>query len=355
MLSYQSKMYKESGTLVENWYAVGKKQEFKKNKPVGRIIFDIPVVVWKKDNGAYAAILDRCNHRNAPLSKGKIIDQCIVCPYHGWVYNEEGQCIDIPSEGPHKERIPNKKVDGFPIKEKNGLVWVWMGKSGEPSKEPYEMPVMSHHGWHYYYMTTPFENNVTDLVENFMDVPHTVFVHKGWFRDRKQVRVEAKVERTEDAVLVTYDQPNDSIGFSNWLINPKNLPMFHTDNFYMPNNTRVDYIYGENERGFIISSTCTPISPYKTMVYTLISYKFGWMTPLAKIGLPFYTKQVINQDVWIMNMHGDHLQKFNDVTDYRSTQCDYMHLYIESLRNHATNPTESSPPKPIVKDIEFWI
>lgn len=355
MLDFISKMYTNSGSLVENWYALGQPREFRKNVPLAKEILETPIVTWKKEDGSYTTILDRCNHRNAPLSKGKIVNQCIVCPYHGWAYNDEGQCVEIPSEGPHTERIPNKRVHQFPTKESNGLIWVWMGKSGEPSKEPYSMPVMSEHGWNYYYMVTPFKNNVTDLVENFMDVPHTVFVHKGWFRDRKQVRVEAKVERTEDSVLVTYDQPNDSIGFSNWLINPKNLPMFHTDNFYMPNNTRVDYIYGKNERGFIISSTCTPISPFKTMVYTLISYKFGWMTPLARLGLPFYTRQVINQDVWIMDMHGEHLKKFNETPDYRSTQCDFMHLYIESLRNHAENPEQHKKPNPIVKDIEFWI
>ncbi len=352
--NFRTKMYEKSGDLVNYWYAIGEVKEFKKNKPLQRIVFDIPIAVWLNEDGEYAAILDRCNHRNAPLSKGKIIDKCIVCPYHGWVYNEEGQCTSIPSEGPYVERIPNKKVESFPIESKYGLIWVWMGENKTPSREIFLMPVMEEHGWNYYYMKTAFKNNVTDLVENFMDVPHTVFVHKGWFRDRKQVHIEAKVERTNDSVLVTYDQPNDSIGFSNFLINPKNLPMKHTDNFYMPNNTRVDYIFGENERGFIISSTCTPRGEFDTMVYTLISYKFGLMTPVAKLGLNWYTRKVIDQDVWIMDLHGKNIQQFKE-TEYRSTQCDAMHIYIESLRDHAENPATKNKPKPIVKDIEFWI
>ena len=74
-------------------------------------------------------------------------------------------------------------------------------------------------------MTTKFSNNVTNLVENFMDVPHTIYVHKGWFRDRKQMRVPMNVERTEDSVLVSYQQNNDSIGAFDWMINPKGLSM----------------------------------------------------------------------------------------------------------------------------------
>jgi len=346
-------MYDDSGTLVEHWYAAGQARDFKKGKPVAVTIFELPIVIWRKKDGSMDAILDRCNHRNAPLSKGRVVKDCIVCPYHGWTYDGEGQCVEIPSEGPHTERIPNKRVRQFSTAEAHGLVWIWMG-SDAPDREPFPMPVMDEYGWRSYYMATTFKNNVTDLVENFMDVPHTVFVHKGWFRDRKQICIQAKVERTQDSVLVSYDQPNDSIGFSGWLVNPKGLPMQHTDNFYMPNNTRVDYIFGENERGFIITSTCTPISPFKTKVYTLISYKFGWLTPLARMVLGAYTRKVINQDVWIMDIHGENIKKFGG-EEYRSTQCDTMHLYIESLRRHAKGERVSHPPKPMEKEIEFWV
>jgi hypothetical protein len=130
--------------------------------------------------------------------------------------------------------------------------------------------------------------------------------------------------------------------------------MRHTDNFYMPNNTQVDYIYGDWERGFVITSTCTPIKPFKTKVYTLITYKFGWMNFLAGLGLNAYTRKVINQDVWIMKVHGENIQQLK-TTDYKSTQCDTMHLYIESLRNWAESNGEKPKPKPIIKNIEFWV
>jgi phenylpropionate dioxygenase-like ring-hydroxylating dioxygenase large terminal subunit len=349
-----SKMYESSGDCVNHWYVAGQSASFKKDQPKSVMIFEMPIVIWRLKEGSLTAILDRCIHRNAPLSEGRVVADCLVCPYHGWKYDRNGQCVEIPSEGPHTERIPNKKVTHFPVTESYGLVWIWMGRDKNPNKEPFPMPVLKNLGWHSYYMETKFENNVTDLVENFMDVPHTVFVHKGWFRDKKQICIKATVERTSNSVLVNYDQPNDSIGFSGWLVNPKKLPMKHTDNFYMPNITRVDYIFGDNERGFIITSSCTPIRPFETKVYTLISYKFGWLTPIARLGLAAYTRKVINQDVWIMDVHGKNIKLFEE-TAYHSTQCDLMHIYIESLRMHAQNNSKETSPKSTIKNIEFWI
>ena len=74
------------------------------------------------------------------------------------------------------------------------------------------------------------------------------------------MRSDATVERTDDSVLVTYHQKNDSIGLSTdgSSIRPANR-MKHTDKFYMPNVTRVDYDFG-GKRAFVITSQCTPES-----------------------------------------------------------------------------------------------
>jgi phenylpropionate dioxygenase-like ring-hydroxylating dioxygenase large terminal subunit len=346
-------MRETSGDLINYWYAAGLSKNLKAGKSASIIIFETPLVVWRDNQQVVHALLDRCLHRNAPLSAGKSKHDCVVCPYHGWVYNSQGQCVEIPSEGENATNIPKRKVQKFEVREAGELIWIWMG-DGPPDKLPFDMPLMDQKGWQHYYMTTDFDNNVTNLVENFMDVPHTVFVHKGWFRDTRKIAIKATVERTKDSVLVTYDQPNDSIGFSGWLVNPKKLPMKHSDNFYMPNNTRVDYIFGDEERGFIITSTCTPITPFKSRVYTLITYKFGWLTRFIKPLMNAYTRKVINQDVWIMKLQGDHLQKFPKA-DFTSTQCDFMHLFIESLRDHATHADGKPQPKPTKKEIVFWV
>ena len=204
---------------------------------------------------------DRCAHRNAALSKGAVFDGKLGCPYHGWVYDHEGRCVEVPSSGPDAAP-PQCGVRRFPAVERHGLVWVWMGDT-RPTREPFPMPYWDTPGWGTYYMVTEFPNEVTHLVENFMDVPHTTFVHVGWFREPAHKRVRVVVERTPDSVLVTYDLPNDEIGFTGRILNPDGAPTEHTDKFYMPNTTRVDYTFGPR-RGFTITSTCTPRGPFAT-------------------------------------------------------------------------------------------
>jgi phenylpropionate dioxygenase-like ring-hydroxylating dioxygenase large terminal subunit len=346
-------MLEKSGLLRDDWYVAARSCDLRGQKPIRRVVFEQPLVLWRDSNGTPAALLDRCCHRNAPLSKGNAAGDNIQCPYHGWTYDTKGNCVNVPSEGPDSEVGGGKTVPAFLTLERYGLVYVWMG-AGAPDKEPFAMPHWDQRGWGHYYMYTEFENDVTNLVENFMDVPHTVFVHKTWFRSARKIAVGMDVERTDNSVLVTYDQAADSIGFANWLLNPKKLPMTHTDRFYMPNVTTVDYIFGENERAFVITSTCTPMSPARTAVYTLISYKFGVLNPLFRLLLPPYTRKVIEQDVWIMKHQGDNLRTFGEA-DFRSTQADTLHLYIESLREWAAAGGVGTKPSPRKQRREFWI
>lgn len=350
-----SPMRRDSGLLAESWYAAAQSHEVTKKAPVGRVVMGEMIVLFRKPDGQVVAMIDRCLHRNALLSEGDVFDGCIGCPYHGWTYDASGRCINIPSEGPEGQAPEDeRRLPTFPVAEQDGLVWLWMGVDAAPQGRPFSMPHYRSPGWEAYYMKTRFENGVTNLVENFMDVPHTVFVHKGWFRSRARKRVPTTVERTEDSVLVTYDQPKDSIGFTEKLLNPKGLPMLHTDKFYMPNTTRVDYVFGDEERAFVITSTCTPMRELETEVYTLISFKLGPFNQLGKAFLPYYTRKVIEQDVDIMQIQGRALRHYG-APEFTSTPADTLHVHIEALREWAASGGEGERPAPVTERMDFWI
>jgi phenylpropionate dioxygenase-like ring-hydroxylating dioxygenase large terminal subunit len=221
-------------------------------------------------------------------------------------------------------------------------------------RAPFALPHNDEKGWRSYMMITEFEGDVTDLVENFMDVPHTAFVHSGWFRRATQAKpAEATVERTHDSVLVEYFQPDDSIGFSKWLLNPDGQPMAHTDRFYMPNVTRVDYMWGAR-RGFVITSQITPVTSDRARVYTAITFSFGVFNALARWLLPAYTRTVINQDVRIMRVQTRNLARFGE-RRFHGTEADAIHRAIESLREHARSGESTSAPEPFATRISFWM
>ena len=158
---------------------------------------------------------------------------------------------------------------------------------------------------------------------------------------------------------VEYFQKDDSIGFTKWLLNPDGKAMTHTDRFFMPNVTRVDYMWGER-RGFVISSQITPVTTsawlmlQRNLVYTAITFRFGVFNPIARALLPWYTRVVIDQDVAIMKNQTANLARYGGRA-FHGTEADTIHRAIESLRDHALAGEREAAPEPFTTRIGFWM
>lgn len=138
------------------------------------------IVLWLDEEGKPAAVIDRCCHRTAKLSKGELRKGCIVCPYHGWAFDREGKCTWFPQselEDPPKVY----KVQGYRCEERYGYVWVALDKPIT------DIPKFR-------YSDNPDFRKVDEfyevircaalrLMENSFDVAHVNFVHKNTFGD----------------------------------------------------------------------------------------------------------------------------------------------------------------------------
>ena len=93
--------------LMNYWYAVEHASKITPGKPHAIKALGEDLVIWRKQNGDIVAQSDLCVHRGALLSGGELIDDCLVCPYHGWEFNDQGKCQKIPAnlDG---VRIPRK-------------------------------------------------------------------------------------------------------------------------------------------------------------------------------------------------------------------------------------------------------
>lgn len=354
MNSSLPELKQRDGALVNNWYVACLSSGLPAQRPISSTIYDTPLVLFRDALGQPVCLKDRCLHRHALLSEGRVEQGQIVCPYHGWTYDKGGECVHVPSEGRVFCSRQGRKLKKYPAVEQDGCVWVWMG-DGAPStpRPPYRFPHWQEPGWGSYFMVTDFDNEVTQLVENFMDVPHTVFVHSGWFRNQTRMRVPIEVSTANGSVLVTYRQKADEIGFSSLILNPYGRPMTHTDCFIMPNITRVDYLFGD-DTGFVISSQCTPVSTLKSRVYTEIAYKLALGQKLLRPFLQFYTRQVIEQDVDIMHNQSRSLRAEFE-THYQNTAADLLHERIEALRAEGARQPAKAAALRSEQEAEIWI
>jgi phenylpropionate dioxygenase-like ring-hydroxylating dioxygenase large terminal subunit len=173
--------------LKNFWYAV----EFSARvttKPERLTVLGQYLVVYRTPKqGRVVALSDLCVHRGAALSGGWLNDDKIVCPYHGWEYEPDGQCTKIPANLPGRG-IPKKaRVDSYPVQEKYGFVWVFMGDLPEEERPP--MPVwpefddLVENGGRFRTVTGEFlwKANYERILENGCDIAHAPFVHAGRF------------------------------------------------------------------------------------------------------------------------------------------------------------------------------
>lgn len=341
------------GDLLNHWYILALDSEVPSDKPIARTVYDRPYVLFRDEKGEIKVYLDQCIHRGAPLSKGNCEKGGIRCPYHGWSFDGEGRLSEIPSDGPGAKVNHNWQLKGVPTVNKDGCVWIWPGDASLKTETPtWNFPYAADPNWTKYFMVTDFDNEVTHLVQNFMDVPHTVYVHAKWFRKKSSIKVKIDIEALDGKVKVTYHQPKDSIGFMGRILNPKNEPMVHTDEFIFPNITRVDYNFGK--RSFIINSQCTPTTRFKTRVFTWIAYELGAVSKPLLPFMKFYTRKVITQDVDIMEIHGAVLKKLGE-NQYHSSGADELHLAIQKMRTIGAENRLSPGSISFKKEREFWI
>jgi len=133
------------------------------------------IVIYRKSDGTPVAFEDRCCHRRAPLSAGKVEGDNLRCGYHGLVYDPSGKVIWAPGQ----DHLPDgSHVRAYPIIEKHGWVWIWMGDPAladprtAPAYDKYDDPK-----WASYDQLIPMKANYFLVVDNLLDLSHLPFLH----------------------------------------------------------------------------------------------------------------------------------------------------------------------------------
>ena len=161
--------------LRNQWYAAAEADEIG-HAPVGRILLNEPIVMYRMPDGRPVAMEDRCCHRRAPLSKGKVEGANLRCGYHGFLYAPDGKVVWVPGQ----DKIPpGAEVKTYPLIEKYGLVWIWMGAPArrDESLIPEEFKWNVAPGWISTGARLPVAANHMLLVDNLMDLSHVPFLH----------------------------------------------------------------------------------------------------------------------------------------------------------------------------------
>ena len=332
------------------WYIVAESHELKINEVIGRSLLGEWLAVWRNSAGKVTALQDKCLHRTAQLSRGHVQNNQLQCPYHGWTYKETGEVVNIPSMSPDHKPL-SKCAKSYEVIEQEGYIYVRLSNA-LPLIKPFSMPCHKEKGYTTIRLQNLFKNNVTNCAENFVDIPHTTFVHPKIFRDAKHEKFGAHIVREDGRVKVTYKNEKKNFGWFSWFLNPTGDEIGHTDEFFMPNVTSVHYRFsGKNH--FIITSQSVPVNEHETLVYTDLTYNYGIWTLPSRPLVRWQAQTIIDQDVEILNNQMETIKKYG--AHFQNSPADIIHTWIESIQNELA---EGRDPKELPRketEIEFWV
>jgi phenylpropionate dioxygenase-like ring-hydroxylating dioxygenase large terminal subunit len=240
----ESKKKMVTGTYLRNtWYVAAWSDDLADGKLLARTILKEPVVLYRKADGSVVALQDRCPHRFAPLSMGKIVNgDSLQCPYHGLEFGPSGACVLNPHGA---KNIPSRaRVRSYPVVEKHKAIWIWMGeREPDQSKVP-DFSVLDNvpemHTTKRDKMT--IKANYELVIDNLLDLSHTSYLHDGILGNSETVESDIAVELEGDDVIVSrYANSVKAPGLfaAQWPSGPEKVDKFTRMRWMAPSTMRL--------------------------------------------------------------------------------------------------------------------
>lgn len=179
--------------LRQFWQPIVEARKVEPGRSIPLTIMSEKLAVYRSQDGKVHCVDNRCAHRGAMLSTGWVEGDVIRCPYHGWAFGPDGQCVHQPLEAEGYKK--NIRIGGYPTQEYLGMVFVFLGE-GEPPEFP------RYPEWERAKMVAPQIDtrpcNWFQNIENFVDEGHVWFTHQGSALKNLQLEAVPKItnERT---------------------------------------------------------------------------------------------------------------------------------------------------------------
>ena len=193
--------------LKNCWYMAGWSSELEAGGLIAREFLDVPVVLFRDEQGRPGALVDRCPHRFAPLSIGRVCNGSVECAYHGLRFDSAGTCV----HNPHGRVTSGMTARSFPIFEAHRILWIWMGDPelatpalirnlaflAEAPETAFSSGYIYGHG------------NYQLFVDNLMDLSHTDYLHPDTLGGGSITRTKAEVSDEGSLINVAWHSWNE--------------------------------------------------------------------------------------------------------------------------------------------------
>ena len=267
--------------IYNMWYAVLDSKEVKPNKPLFAKRLNKNLVFWRDSNNNICCIDDKCCHRGASLSHGKICGNNVACPFHGFQFDKSGKTVMIPANGRNTAVDERFFVEGYEVRDLYGFIWFWYGDKDKINDKIMFPDDLKDKKFSYSTIRDEWNNHYTRCIENQLDVVHVSFVHYNTIGRGNKTIVNGPLVELENDVMKFYVNnviDNGQKALSSSEMKKEDFKYFLY--FYFP-NTWQNYIF-EKMRIFGVFA---PVDDENTVVYMRFYQKI--------VNIPFI-KSIIN-------------------------------------------------------------
>lgn len=310
----------------EQWYPVMPVCDLDKRVPLGKRVMGLDVVVWwDKNEDQWKVFDDKCPHRLAPLSEGRI-DQWgrLQCVYHGWCFNASGNCQLIPQappDGPPVNTFKRACVAVYPSTVQNGIVWFWPNSDPKfkdilQNKQPPFIPELDDPSYTNLVSNREIPYGYEVLIENLMDPSHVPYAHYGLMQTPKpKIRADREGGRPLDMSVKQLDI-NGFTAKQEWgaskFIAPcifyafPNPPPTDNGNGSVPSaaTTKDSSATVPSQRRALLIFICIPVSPGKSRLIWSFPRNFAvWMDRIIPRWI-FHLRQnlILDSDLYLLHV-----------------------------------------------------
>jgi phenylpropionate dioxygenase-like ring-hydroxylating dioxygenase large terminal subunit len=315
------------------WYPVARSSELGR-RPLAVTLMDSPLTVFRGAGGTPAVLLDRCAHRNYPLSLGRVTDAGgLECGYHGWTYDGAGQCVRVPGlSGGRRQSTDTRHVPSHAAVEQDGIVWAWGEPDAEPTRHPFALPAVDGAGSGEVVLRRDLECTLHAALENALDVPHTAFLHRGIFRGGDPHPITALRRPVDDGVEVQYVGEPVGMGPIRWR-SGAGRTFDHWDRFFLPSVAQIEYAV---DGWFRLVNTIVhlPLSRFRTRAWFVVRFQSRLPAAVVRAAVAQRGRQILRQDARALARQTERVRSLGG-EHYASTELDLIGNAIWHLLRHA--------------------
>lgn len=310
-------------TILDDWYVVARSTEILRGELYTTALLEEKVLLWRTADGQVRAWRDRCPHRGAALSLGRVLaNDVIACPYHGWQFDKTAQCVRMPAH-PQRAVADRIRIPVYQTRERYGFVWLSLGRP------EHDIPVLAEPADPAYYnhLFGPFQfdSSAGRAIENFLDMAHFPFVHPGLLGEEPYTEVkDYQVESGPEGIVAKncfFPQPHGASHIKGMSDINYTYKVLRPYTAYL-----LKHLEGRRYNDAMLLAA-TPVTEESCSVWAIWSQHYGDedAVPSSKMESEQWTLKIILQDLPVVNSQQPKRLPLT-LTDEFHQPCDRMAL-----------------------------